>query len=220
MTGALVLRESLIAARKPALIATTIVTAGVLMFLPMAWGPRGLPLNDGTSIYEQMHLVEWIVLLAVLPWIAARIVAAEKANGLVEFCAVAGVAPSRVLLARLLALSGALILVVGGALPVVVIAHQMSAVTWVRLATDQASMIAFAFPVAVVTVWWTQWCESRLGAWLGAASMTAAALLSGRAVLGTTTAAVVVSVLASAAAAALLVSRADTWWRYLSDEPV
>src|ERR1044072_8501480 len=125
---AFLLREALVAARGPALVAMGIVCAALLAFFPAAWGVRGMPTLDGTSPYDQLFRLEWILVLLLLPWTAARIVANERADDLVMLSAITAIPPSRVLLARLLSITAALMLVVAAALPAAVAAQQMSGV--------------------------------------------------------------------------------------------
>src|SRR5206468_454333 len=56
---AIILREALIAARKPALVSAAIVSAAVMAMFPVAWGVRGIPTLDGASLYDQQFRLEW-----------------------------------------------------------------------------------------------------------------------------------------------------------------
>ena len=125
---AVVLREALVAARRPALVSAAIVTATLLALLPVVWGVRGIPTFGGISLYDQQFRLEWILALVLLPWTAARVIASERGDDLVGLSALTAVQPSRLLLARLLAATIALVAVIAGALPVVISAQQMSAV--------------------------------------------------------------------------------------------
>jgi hypothetical protein len=214
---ALVLREALVAARRPALVTMVIVCAGLLALFPIAWGVRGIPTLDGASLYDQQFRLEWMLVLLLSPWTAARVIADERADDLVILSAVTALPPSRVLLARLLATTAALTLVVGGALPVVISAQQMSGTSLSRLIVDQLALVAFALPVAVVTVWWMQIAANRLLGWLGSAVTTVLLVLLARLAVATMDQAVIVLAVGAAAAAAILVNRADLWWRYLAE---
>jgi hypothetical protein len=215
---AIVLREALVAARKPALVTVAIVSAMLLALFPVAWGVRGMPTLDGASLYDQQFRLEWILMLVLLPWTAARVIANERNDDLVRLSAVTAIPPSRVLLARLVAASTALALVVGGALPVVISAQQMSAVPVSRMIGDQLALLAFALPAAVVTVWWMQFVTDRLLGWLGAAATTVLLALLARLAGATMDQAAVALAVGSVAAAAALMNRADVWWRYLSEQ--
>src|SRR5207244_5242289 len=130
---AVVLREALVAARRPALVAAAIVSATLLALFPVAWGVRGIPTLGGISLYDQQFRLEWILALVLLPWTAARVVATERGDNFVGLSALTAMQPSRLLLARLLATAVALATVIARALPLVISAQQMSAVAASRL---------------------------------------------------------------------------------------
>jgi hypothetical protein len=215
---AIMLREALVAARKPALVTTAIVCVALLAMFPVAWGVRGIPTLDGASLYDQQFRLEWLLVLLLLPWTAARVIANERADRLVVLSAVTAIPPSRVLLARLLAAAVASMLVVGAALPAVISAQQMSATPLSRLIVDQLALMAFALPVAVVTLWWMQIAPNRLLGWLGSAATTVLLVLAARLAVATMDRAVIVLVVGAVAAAAVLLNRADLWWRYLTEQ--
>jgi hypothetical protein len=206
---AIVSREALVAARKPALVAMAILCAVILALFPIAWGERGVPTADGASLYGQQFRLEWILLMLLLPWTAARVGAKERADDLVSL--------SRTLLARLLATAAALALVIGAALPVVISAQQMSAIPLSRVISDQLALLMFALPVAVVTVWWMQVVADRLLGWLASAATTVLLVLLARLVVATMDQAAMALAVCSLAGAAILLKQADRWWRYLSE---
>lgn len=214
---AIVLREALVAARKPALVTTTILCAVLLALFPIAWGARGLPTLDGTSLYDQQFRFEWILLLLLLPWTAARVVAHQRADDLVSLSAMTAIPPSHVLLARLVATMAALAVVAGGALPVVISAQQMSAIPMSRVIADQLALLVFVLPVAVVTVWWMQTFADRLLGWLASAATTLLLVLLARLVVATMDQAAIALAVWSLAGAAVLLKKADVWWRYLAE---
>jgi len=213
---AIVLREALVAARRPALVGAAIVSATLLALFPIAWGVRGVPL-DGASLYDQQFRLEWILALALLPWTAARVIATERADDLAGLSVAIAMPPSRVLLARLLAATIASVLVIGGALPVIISAQQMSAISSSRVIADQLGLLAFALPSAVITVWWMQLTTDRLVGWMGAAATTVILVLVARLGVATMNRAAVALAFGGVAAAAMLLERADVWWRYLSE---
>jgi hypothetical protein len=214
---AIVLREALVAARKPALIAVAIACAGVLALFPTVWGVRGLPIADGSSLYDQQFRLEWILLLFALPWATARAMADDCGDDLVRLSALIAVAPSRVLLARLMAAGAAAMLVILAALPAVATAQQISAVPLSRMILDQAAMLSFALPVATVSVWWMHRTADRLLGWLGSAATTLLSTIAVRLLVGTMAEAVVVLAAVAVAAAAVLLKRAGASWLYLSE---
>jgi hypothetical protein len=215
----LVLREALVAARKPALVAIAIVSATTLALFPVAWGARGMPTLDGASLYDQQFRLEWMLMLMLLPWTAARIIASEQADGLAALSVATASSPSRILLARLLAIAAAVMLVVAAALPIAVSAQQMSAIPLNRAIADQLALIGFALPVSVVTLWWMQTTVNRLLGWLGSAATVVLLLLLARAAVATMDQASLLLAVFTLPAALVLLKKADTWWRYLSEQP-
>lgn len=214
---AILLREALVAARRPALVGAAMVSATLLALFPVAWGVRGMPTLGGISLYDQQFRLEWILMLVVLPWTAARVIATERGDDLVGLSALTAVQPSRLLLVRLLATTMALAVVIGGALPVVISAQQMSAVAASRLIADQLALLVFALPAAIITVWWMQLTTDRLLGWLGAAATTMIVVALARLSVATMNQAAPALAAISVGAAAILLARADVWWRYLSE---
>ena len=214
---AVVLREALVAARRPALVSAAIVSATLLALFPVAWGVRGIPTFGGISLYDQQFRLEWILALVLLPWTAARVIASERGDDLVGLSALTAVQPSRLLLARLLAATIALVAVIAGALPVVISAQQMSAVVASRLIADQLALLTFALPAAIITVWWMQLTTDRLLGWLGAAATTIVVVTLARLSVATMNQAAIALATISMGAAAILLAKADVWWRYLSE---
>jgi len=214
---AVVLREALVAARRPALVSAAIVTATLLALFPVAWGVRGIPTFGGISLYDQQFRLEWILVLVLLPWTAARVMATERGDDFVALSALTAIQPSRLLLGRLLATAIALVAVIAGALPVVISAQQMSAVAASRLVVDQLALLTFALPAAIITVWWMQLTTDRLLGWLGAAATTLIVVTLARLSVATMNQAAIALATISVGAAAILLARADVWWRYLSE---
>ena len=214
---AVVLREALVAARRPALVGAAIVGAALLALFPLAWGVRGIPTLGGISLYDQQFRLEWILALVLLPWTAARVMATERADDFVGLSALTAIQPSRLLLARLLATAIALVAVIAGALPVVISAQQMSAVAASRLVADQVALLTFALPAAIITVWWMQLTTDRLLGWFGAAATTLIVVTLARLSAATMNQAAIALATISVGAAAILLARADVWWRYLSE---
>jgi hypothetical protein len=214
---AVILREALVAARRPALVGAAIVSAALLGLFPIAWGVRGIPTLGGISLYDQQFRLEWILALVLLPWTAARVIATERGDDVVGLSALTAIQPSRLLLARLLATAIALVAVIAGALPLVISAQQMSAVAASRLVADQLALLAFALPAAIITVWWMQLTTDRLLGWLGAAATTLVVVTIARLSVATMNQAAIALATISVGAAAILLARADVWWRYLSE---
>jgi hypothetical protein len=215
---ALLIREALVVARRPAVVSIVVLYSGLLALFLSAWGGHRVPMLPGATSYAQLYLLQSVLLVVVMPWAAARAVATERADDLVRLSAILALPPSRLIIARLLAAAIAPALVVAGALPVALIAQQISAVPAARALADQLTLLTFSLPAAVVTVWWMQISHDRLLGWLGA---TASAILLAamfRSVFPVAATAAIVSGVCAIAGAAALASRADVWWRHLQDE--
>ena len=212
---ALLMREALVVARRPAVVSIVVIYSGLLALFLFAWGGQRVPMLPGATIYAQLQLLQCALLVAVMPWAAARTVASERADELVRLSAILALPPSRLIIARLLAAAIAPALVVAGALPVALIAQQMSAVPASRALADQLTLLTFALPAAVVTVWWMQISRDRLLGWLGATASAMVFVAMVRSVLLGAVTTAMVSAACAIAGGAILASRADTWWRYL-----
>lgn len=215
---ALFVRETLVVARKPALVSIVIFYCGVLALFLAAWGGHRVPVLAGSTIYDQQYLVQCALLLCILPWTAARVVATERADGLVRLSAILALPPSHVVIARLLAAAIASAVVVASALPVALVAQQMSAVPALRTVIDQCVLLTFALPAGVVAVWWMQVSRDRLLGWLGATASAMLLLAMVRFAFPSAAAAAAVSGLGAVVGAAVLITRADVWWRYLAED--
>lgn len=212
---ALLIREALVVARRPAVVSIVVIYSGLLALFLSAWGGQRVPMLPGATIYAQLQLLQCALLVAVMPWAAARAVATERADELVRLSAILALPPSRLIIARLLAAAIAPALVVAGALPVALVAQQMSAVPASRALADQFTLLTFALPAAVVTVWWMQISSDRLLGWLGATASAVLLVAMLRSVFPVAATAAIVSGGCAIAGGAILVSRADAWWRHL-----
>ena len=215
---ALLVREALVVARKPAVVSMVVLYSGLLALLLVAFDGHRVPMLPGATIYAQLYLLQCALLVVIMPWAAARGMATERADDLVRLSAALALPPSRLIVARLLAASIGPALVVAGALPVALIAQQMSAVSAVRALADQFTLLTFALPTAVVTVWWMQISRDRLSGWLGATASAILLVATLHALFSVAATAAIVSGACAMAAGVLLVSRADLWWRHLEGE--
>ncbi|HEX3646306.1 MAG TPA: hypothetical protein VHT95_11915 [Vicinamibacterales bacterium] len=215
---AMLIREALVVARRPAVVSIVVVYSGLLALFLSAWGGQRVPMLPGATVYAQLQLLQCALLIVVMPWAAARTVATERADDLVRLSAILAIPPSRVIIARLLAAAIAPALVVAGALPVALIAQQMSAVPVSRALADQITLLTFALPAAVVAVWWMQISSDRLLGWLGATASTMLLVTVARFVFPGALTAAVVAAACAMAGGAMLASRADLWWRHLRGE--
>lgn len=190
----------------------------VLLAFMMSWGRGvGAPLIDGFSVYEQLHVVRWAVLLCLLPWAAARCVAPERGNGAVRMAAMLGIRPSLLLTARIGVVSMAMLLVTAAGVPLVVIAQRMSDTAAGRVLTDEIAIVGFALAVAVTVVALQQIWASRVAVWLSATALSLAVAAFARSLTWTMPALGVAAAALAAVSSALLALRSDAALRYLDE---
>jgi hypothetical protein len=171
------MREFILAARRPALTAVLCLHVALVAGFALVWH-RGMPVLPGANPYEQQRLVQWTVLWVLLPWTAVRCAAPDGASGVARVSAALAVRPSSVVVAKVLALSAVLTLVGMAALPAVILSLQMSALPLSALTPHLFSLAALAVLVAAAVVASSLAVQDRLAAWLLAAGATGAILLA------------------------------------------
>ena len=173
---AVVARELVVIARRRALMAVICAYVGLLAAFVLVWN-RGLPLPAAATLYEQLRVVQWAVLATLLPWAAARCIAPDRGDSLVVACVLTGVRPSSVVLAKAVALTGALGLIVCAGVPVAIMAQQMSAVPVWWVVRDLGSLLGLSVLVSAVTMAWLLGVRGRLAGWIGAGGSTVLGLV-------------------------------------------
>ena len=146
----------------------------VLAFTVIMWGD-GIPVLAGSPL-EQFAFVWRTMLIAILPWIAARCSVAG-ASQICWTAALTGSAPQMVLHARVAALSVMLSAAVVAALPLYVLAFRIGGGGEASIASGLASMFALCpFAATVVTAVLAA-RGGRVMAWLIATVATATVVL-------------------------------------------
>lgn len=215
--GTMIVRELDTIARCRALAAAISVHAAVLIAFALAWGDgRGLSSLSTATFYDQAQAVEALLLLVLLPWTAARCVAVERGDDLVLLSAVTGVRPSRLILARAVAVIAALWVVVLSGLPVLFMALRISAATWPHAAVGETELLALTFVACGALLVSRHVCHDRTRGWMVAAIATGVLGVLVRLSSPLGTAALLTA--CGAAAVWLLAIRADTSLRYLSEQ--
>jgi len=164
---AVVVRELVVIARRPALAMVTVTYVALLAGFVLAW-EDGVPMPGGSNLYEQARLVQWGLLAVCLPWAAARCPALDRGDDLVLASALTALRPSSLLLAKAIALFAVLTLVAVAGLPVVIVAQQIAAVSTPQVLRDLVYLLGLPLLVSAVTLSWMVVVSGRLGAWLGA----------------------------------------------------
>ena len=164
---AVVVRELVVIARRPALAMVTVTYVALLAGFVLAW-EDGVPMPGGSNLYEQARLVQWGLLAVCLPWAAARCPALDRGDDLVLASALTALRPSSLLAAKTIALFAVLTLVAVAGLPVVIVAQQIAAVSTPQVLRDLVCLLGLPLLVSAVTLSWMVVVSGRLGAWLGA----------------------------------------------------
>jgi len=214
--GAIVLRELRVIGRRGALSAAMCVHVALLTGYLLAWGNgNGMPVAGALTVYDQTLMVDVILLAILLPWIAARCVAVERGDDLVMLSMVTAIPPSRVVVARALAATTSLILVIASGLPTLILAGRISAVRMSLVAEYELALFSLAFVSSATALTWRHVCHSRVIGWFAAALSTAAVVSAARMAPSL----VIAPVLTAAALCAmgLLALRADVSLRYLAE---
>jgi hypothetical protein len=174
--GAILARELIAAARKPALQTVFAVHVAFLSAFVLVWH-RGVPLGGAVpTLYDQGRILEGALLAVCLPWAAMRCMAVERGDDLTLSCALTATRPWAMVSAKAAGVACTLALLALGAAPVLIVAQQMSAVPVARPLVDQATFLGVAVLAAGVAVAWALRIRQRLWAWAGATISTCAAL--------------------------------------------
>lgn len=123
----LVLPELAAIAASRALLGVMVLHAAIMAAFLAAWG-GGVPRLPGADVFEQFVLVQWALLVVLLPWTAARCLPREQGDDLRARAVVAAVRPAHVVLVRATAGLIGLAVVIAGAIPFAVAAQQMAGV--------------------------------------------------------------------------------------------
>ena len=214
--GAMVLRELHVIGRRGALSAAICVHVALLSGYLLAWGNGNETLVIGAlTVYDQTLMAEVVLLTILLPWIVARCVAAERGDDLVMLSMVTAIPPSRVILARAIAVTTALILVIASGLPALILAGRVSAITMLKVAEYEFALLSLAFVSSATALIWRHLCHNRVAGWFAATLSTAVVVSTARMAPLLVFAPIVTT--AALGAMGLLALRADVSLRYLAE---
>ncbi|MBS1818155.1 MAG: hypothetical protein JSU08_09515 [Acidobacteria bacterium] len=154
---------------------TTAAVASVhvllLLLFVLAWHD-GVPLWPTSSLIEQQARVQTAFLLWALPWLAVRSMPRVSHSELALSAALLARRPGTLVLAHLLGSALVVVAVVVAAVPVVVLAGQMSVAAFDGVAVralDTGAVCAMAAASAAV---WSLVTTDRVWAWVGAQGTT------------------------------------------------
>jgi hypothetical protein len=171
MMRAVMWRELSSILREPRFLAVMAARLAVLGAFVLVWGD-GIPVLRGYTVLEQMMMIDVALLSAALPWIAVRCSPDSCPNDLVVVSVAASSPPWQVLAARIAGGGAALLACVLSALPLVVLAQQISAApvsaTIGALAPSLATPILAATTASLAMLL----VRDRLLVWLVATALT------------------------------------------------
>jgi hypothetical protein len=172
---ALTWRELALIGRSRPFWAATIVYLGLLFLFVLLWGD-GLPIVNGGTSWEQFSSLQWAALTVLFPWTAARC-AAPRRRELALLAVTTGAAPSRLLLARSIAVAIALLSLAIAALPVMLLMQQVAAMPLASIASATTIIAGLAAFAAVITSGCMAISTHPLKGWIAATAITVAAAL-------------------------------------------
>lgn len=213
---ALLLLDITVGTRTRAFAMALGIHAALLAAFVVLWS-GGVPLLPGANLYEQQRLIDWIFLVAILPWVAARCGGDERGDRLVILSALAATPPSRVLLARFVARACAASAVALAGLPLMLIAQQIAAVPVTRVLVDLLPLVALAAIASAASLCWSIQSNDVVLAWACATASTSAVVFVMTRALPAGVA-MMALVLAAALAAGSCAARSNTSLRYLSEQ--
>lgn len=193
------------------LIATTLHVAALASFV-LIWGD-GVPIWRGDSALVQVVRLDLALLAVILPWVAIRCSPDDSRDSLAQLAAATASRPSRIIAARTAGIGAALLILVVSALPMLVLAQQISALPASMVWRALAPVAALAILVAVVAGAVNMFLAGRLSSWLVA---TAATIIAVSAASTTARGAASMLVLATLVAGVLAIS-AERRLRYVSE---
>jgi len=173
---AMVTRELIVAARRPAVPLAACAVALLLAWFVLVWFP-GIALLAPWDFHQQTRVLLWLVLAILLPWAAVRSALAERSGAFVRLACFTAVQPAVVVAGKILGTFTVLVMITVTAVPVLVIAQQMAAVPFTTVIADVVPLIGTALFVAVSATASTLLIPDRLSAWVATTLITWGALV-------------------------------------------
>ena len=172
--SALIWRELIVICRTGPLWTAAALYVAVLFVFILVWGD-GMPIAGTGGAWEQFAFVQRGVLLVILPWVAAR---CPRVRGpqLTLLALATGSVPSRLAIARCVAVTAVLSIFWLLALPHVVLMRHIAALPLSAVGASLLPLLGPTMFIASVAVAATSMCRDVFRAWLVTAG---AALIAG-----------------------------------------
>ena len=172
---ALAARELIVAARTAAVPLAALTILGVMTLFVLAWSP-GVPVLAPMNLYEQARVLHWVLVAAVLPWIAVRSSSMDRGDVLVMTAAFIGLRPVSVVVVKVFAVFTVLVAVVLPGLPALVVAQQAAAVSTASVFVDLLPLLGVVCLIAAASTASIMVTSDGLRAWLWASGNVTAIL--------------------------------------------
>ncbi len=209
---ALAWRQVVAAVRLPAVWIATAVQVAVLTLYIVVWGD-GIPLVGARPPFEQFATAQTVLLLLVLPWVAARCLATAHRDTVSRLAVLTARHPSTVVLGACVGLAGVTAVVAATGLPLAVVSQQISVLAPQDLAAAQLRILALSACAGTLTLAAVLFSGNRVAGWLLATVL--AALVTRVAPAGLAGALMMGAVAACTAAA--LAQQAQRTWQHLAE---
>jgi len=167
----LIWRELIIIGRTPSFWLAAAVYVSVLTLFVVIWGD-GLPIVGAGPVWDQFSSVQLSVLLALLPWTATRCVTTRRKRDLTVLAIVTASRPSALVLARCIALSAALLVLVLTALPIAIVMQQIAAIPLSAISRALLPLLGLSLFVAVAATGFMLAFANPLPAWVITSAVT------------------------------------------------
>lgn len=168
---ALYWRDLVVIGRCRSMMVAVALYVGLLAAFLAAWSDVvRVPLLPGNNLYEQYRVMQWATVALILPWAVCRFIAGERGERWSLASVVTGLSRSRLFTMRLIALGTFAGLLVGSALPLALLAQQMSSVPPSVAFTDLGSLFLFSIAATVITMSIVLIARDVLAGWLVATS--------------------------------------------------
>jgi len=201
----------------PVLVAA-LLNAAVLTGFVLLWGDgAGVPNLAGQDFHEQGQLVELGLLTLILPWAAVRCMAPERGADLVLLSAMTALRPSVVMTARLVGLTGGLLMIVAAGVPATLVMLRMAALDASHLPQTLTAPLVVTACAAAWGAWAGHRVPGRVAAWCAAGVLTGLTIVVTYGLLPGAVARAL-TVASGLVAAGLLITGADREYRTLSLE--
>lgn len=168
---ALAWRQLMRATRLPAVWAATAFNVVLLTAFVFVWG-NGIPLAAARLPFDQFTTAQTIVLLVVLPWVAARCGPVHDRGLVARLGVLAACQPATVITGAALGLTVVAAGVAVTGLPLAILSQQMSNGPAVDLAVAQVRVAALSACTATMTLAAVALSGNRIGGWLIATGAT------------------------------------------------